>query len=244
MPFRRALVAGADLDVVGFEVEPDPVAQGEFFDEGRRQLQPPGPVEHRVLLGHVLLCPVGTDPGRAPHLGRGTAVADRDCPPHLRGDGGIVGDHDDRHAELGVDALQRTEHLGAGRLVQLSGRFVGEEHLRVVGHRDRDRHPLLLAAAHLVRSPPGAVRDADQIEQLVRAAAGLAPAACARPAASAARRSPARSGTAAGCARSAARRTPPSTAGSSAAASARVPAGRTGRPGPRRQSARPVRTGC
>ena len=95
------------------------------------------------------------------------------------------------------------EHLVGAVAVQLAGGLVGQQHRRLVGQRDADRDPLLLAAGHLGGHPVGAVCDADQVQQLHRPGAPLAPGA-ARPAASAGRRSRPLSGARTGFWRSAA----------------------------------------
>ena len=71
---------------------------------------------------------------------------------------------------LGVDGLHRGEHIRARALIQLAGRLVGEQHARLVRERDRDRHPLLLAAAQLSGSLLGHIGDVEQFEQRLRTA--------------------------------------------------------------------------
>jgi hypothetical protein len=80
-----------------------------------------------------------------------------------------VRDHHDGDPELGVDRPQRAEHLVGGGLVELAGRLVGEQHLRVVGQGHRDGTALLLTAAHLGRPAVPHAGHPDQLEQLVRA---------------------------------------------------------------------------
>ena len=103
------------------------------------------------------------------HLRGGTPVPDRDGTAHLPGHRLVVRHDHDGDAEFGVHGLERPEHLGRGRLVQFTGRFVGEQYLRVVGHGHGDGHPLLFTAAHPVRAPVRAVRDTDEVEQFSRA---------------------------------------------------------------------------
>ena len=56
VPVLGACAVGPDLDVVVLEHEPDPPLEAERLDVRSRQLQPPDPVEHGVLLGdHVMV---------------------------------------------------------------------------------------------------------------------------------------------------------------------------------------------
>ena len=55
-----------------------------------------------------------------------------------------------------VDGPQRGEHLAPRSPVQLAGRLVGEQHLRLVGERDRDRAPA--AARRRTSAPAGGRR--------------------------------------------------------------------------------------
>ncbi len=142
-----------------------------------RQLDPAGPVQHRVLdrvPGGVAVL-VGAVV--AERLAAGPAVPDRDRAPDLGRHRRVVGHHEHGHAQLGVGRLQRREHLPRGGAVQLAGRLVGEQHPRAVGQRGGDRGALLLAAGHLGRLAPGAVRHAQHVQQL---AGRAGPAAAAR----------------------------------------------------------------
>jgi hypothetical protein len=109
--------------------------------------------------------------GVVQRLGARPAVPDGDDPADHAGHGGIVGDYEDGDAERGVGRLQRREDGRGGRAVQLSGGLVGEQRLRPVRDRHRDRGTLLLAAGHLVRPPGGTVRDAENVEELKRVGA-------------------------------------------------------------------------
>ena len=171
-PVARVPARGVrpDPDMVGLQGQQDPVAHAQRLDEVARDLQPPGAVEHRVLLGHVGLLPVLVGRGVAEHLGADPAVPDRYRPADLLGHLLVVGDHQDRHAEVGVGGPQRREHLLAGRGVEFPGGLVGEQHRGLVGQRHADRHALLLPAGHLGRHPVLAVADAQRAEQFGGAA--------------------------------------------------------------------------
>ena len=80
------------------------------------------------------------------------AVAQDDDPPGHGRRLGVVGDHDDRLAELVDRVAQQAEHLLGGVRVQVAGRLVGE-HDRAGGARARG--PRRRAAAGRRRAPPG-----------------------------------------------------------------------------------------
>ena len=71
-------------------------------------------------------------------------------PVGVRGRLRVVGDEDDRLAPLLARAPQRVEDLGAGRVVEVAGRLVGEEQRRTGHERPGDGDPLLLAGRQLV----------------------------------------------------------------------------------------------
>ena len=62
----------------------------------------------------------------------------------------IVGDEDDRLAALDARAPERIEDLGAGRVVEVAGRLVGEQEGRPGDERPGDGDALLLAGRQLV----------------------------------------------------------------------------------------------
>ena len=98
----------------------------------------------------------------------GPAVADRDRPPDLLGHERVVGHDHDRRPQLGVHPPEQAEHLLRRPAVELARGLVREHHVRVVGERDGDRDPLLLAAAQAVGPVLRAVRQADDVQQLQR----------------------------------------------------------------------------
>ena len=60
--------------------------------------------------------------------------------------------------------VDEAEDREAGRGVEVARRLVGHEDRRIRDERPRDRHTLLLPAAQLARSMPGAVAEADPVE--------------------------------------------------------------------------------
>ena len=116
---------------------------------------------------------VGAGAGLPQRLGGRPAVGDRDGAAHLRGHRRVVRHDEDGHAEVGVRLLQGAEHVPGGDAVELAGRLVGEQQLRVVRQRGGDRGPLLLAARHLVGLAIRAVPHAEYAEQLVGPAPAL-----------------------------------------------------------------------
>ena len=61
----------------------------------------------------------------------------------------VVGDHHDRLLELAVELLEQVEDLLGAVAVEVAGRLVGDEQVRVGHDRPGDRHALLLAAGEL-----------------------------------------------------------------------------------------------
>ena len=96
------------------------------------------------------------------------AAGDPDHPLGHPGDRGVVRDDDRQRAQLAVHALEHLEHELARRVVERAGRLVAEQHVRALGHRARDRHPLLLAAGELRREVVEAVAEADEPQRLGR----------------------------------------------------------------------------
>ena len=75
------------------------------------------------------------------------------------GDYRIVGHEKQRFASFLHDSLQQLE--GAARIfgVEISGRFVGQDHVGIIRQRARDRHALLFAAGKM---PAGTLQFAAQ----------------------------------------------------------------------------------
>ena len=84
----------------------------------------------------------------------------------------VVGDDDDRHAELVAQVHHQVEDLRLDGDVERGGGFVGDQQARAAGERDRQHHALALAAGELVRIVAHAARgrgDADLLQHLQRA---------------------------------------------------------------------------
>ena len=68
--------------------------------------------------------------------------------------------------------LEQRHHLDAGLGVEVAGRLVGQDHLRLGDQRARDGDALLLAARHLVRVVVDALAEPDALQRLARALRG------------------------------------------------------------------------
>src|SRR5258708_3463814 len=64
---------------------------------------------------------------------------------------GIVRDHDDRLAEILVQLVEQVQHVVGALAIEIAGRLVGDDDLRVVDDRARDGDALLLTARELPR---------------------------------------------------------------------------------------------
>src|SRR5262249_53340933 len=58
----------------------------------------------------------------------------------------VVRHHDDRLAELAVQAIEQAENFDGGDAVEIAGRLVGDDQRRVGDQRPRNRDALLLSA--------------------------------------------------------------------------------------------------
>jgi hypothetical protein len=104
-----------------------------------------------------------------PGLDDPPGVHDGDLLADLADYGHIVTDEDEREPETAAQAADQLEHLRLDRHVQRGRRLVAQQHLRLGGQRDRDRHPLAHATRQLMRICSRARRragDTDQIEEL------------------------------------------------------------------------------
>src|SRR5437899_11268408 len=79
----------------------------------------------RVASMCVLLCGDG--------LGHQRAVAHAKAARRARDEGGVVRGEDEGGVRLGVEPLQKVEDLRSGLGVEVGGRFVGENELRIAG---------------------------------------------------------------------------------------------------------------
>ena len=100
-------------------------------------------------------------------------VAQHDIPAAELRDLRVVRDEYDR-APLGVQTLEQRQNLERGPRIEVAGRFVGQNHHRIVNERPRDRHALLLSAGHLVRAVVDAVRQSYLFQGFGRPFAPLA----------------------------------------------------------------------
>ena len=75
--------------------------------------------------------------------------------------------HDDRDAFV-VEPLENLHHLDAGPAVEIPGRLVGEDHVRIVDQRSRDGNALLLASGKLARRVIAASLKAHRSQDLFR----------------------------------------------------------------------------
>ena len=81
---------------------------------------------------------------------------------------GFVRHHGDGDAGLAIERGQQVHDVAAGRRVEVAGRLVGKDHLRIGDDRPRDGDALLLAAGKFVGVVAGAVGEADLGERLER----------------------------------------------------------------------------
>ncbi len=86
------------------------------------------------------------------------------------GDIHFVRDQHDGDAALHVQALENVHDLDARPRVEVAGRLVRQEDRRLVDECARDRDALLLAAGQLVRIVVQSVAEADDLQDLLRAA--------------------------------------------------------------------------
>src|SRR5262245_46097866 len=105
-------------------------------------------------------------------VGLDTAVAKPDHAAGPLGDVVLVRHHDDRLAGP-VHLLKHLHDLVAGARVEIAGRLIGEDYVRVVHQAAGDGDPLLLAAGKLHRAMIQPVAQADQFRQADAAIAGF-----------------------------------------------------------------------
>ena len=128
-----------------------PVLADEVLDERVRRV-------HQQLGGRRVL---GEDPA---------LLQDRDPVAHLDRLVDVVGDEDDRLADLGLQAQELVLQPLAVDRVDRPERLVHQHHRRVGGERAGDADALALAARQLRRVAPAQLAlEADQVQQLVHA---------------------------------------------------------------------------
>ena len=94
------------------------------------------------------------------------SVAERHDARAVLGDVRLVRDEHDRQALLAVEPLEDVHHLDARARIEVAGRLVGQQQLRVVHERAGNRHALLLAAGQLVRMMAEPFAQADGAQRL------------------------------------------------------------------------------
>src|SRR5258708_1281968 len=89
------------------------------------------------------------------------------------GDGGVVGDQDQRQPALAPEFFEQVDDFVAGVLIEVAGGLVGQEHRGLLHQGPGDGNPLLLPAGHLAGKMPGPVSESDRIESGVYPAVAL-----------------------------------------------------------------------
>src|SRR5438876_7678489 len=95
------------------------------------------------------------------------AVAHHYVAFRISGDVLLVRDHDDRDAAL-VELLKNRHDLDAGSAVEITGRFIRQQDLRIIDQRARNRDPLLLTAGKLTWKMVLATREPDRFKHAIR----------------------------------------------------------------------------
>ena len=102
-------------------------------------------------------------------LDRLAAVHDQDLVCQVGDDAEVVGDQDERSAQLALKLDQQLEHLSLNGGIERGGRLVGDDQRRGQRQGHRDHHALAHAAGELVRVVVDALfraGDADHAEQV------------------------------------------------------------------------------
>jgi hypothetical protein len=89
-----------------------------------------------------------------PDLHHPAEVHDHHLVRHVVDHAEVVGDQQDREAELVAQVLEQVEDLGLDRDVERRDRLVGDDQLGLDGERTRNPDPLPLAARELVGVAP------------------------------------------------------------------------------------------
>ena len=178
---RAARQASAAKPQRGAKRQPGGRRAGSGSDAGDRH-QPracPAPASARIPAGRACR----DAPGWSNSTATGASLDDAAGVHHQHAVGGfrdhahVVGDDDDRHAELVAQVEQQVEHLRLDGDVERGGRLVGDQQARPAGERHGDHHPLAHAAGQLVRVVAEPLRrrgNADAVQHLQRAQALLA----------------------------------------------------------------------
>jgi hypothetical protein len=76
----------------------------------------------------------------------------------------IVSCHEQRFPALAARSTQQLHDAASVMVVKITGRLIGNDQGRIIGERPRDRDALLLTAAELRRTMPGAIAEADMLK--------------------------------------------------------------------------------
>ena len=174
------VTAGVALDLVlELAAGVEGAARGQVEQAGRRALDRLELLEVLGVRGQRLEQTVGVRVRRlgqhllgAALLDAATGVHHEDVVGRLGHDREVVGDEDDRRAELLLEVVDEVEDLRLDGDVEGGRRLVGDEQLRVVDQAERDHGALAHTARELVRvlvGPTLRVGDADEVEHLDRA---------------------------------------------------------------------------
>src|SRR3954454_20419858 len=102
-----------------------------------------------------------------PLLTHYSAVLELELTVEPGGDVGVVRGDDEREPELALERLDQVEHPLGGVRVEVTGRLVAEQDLRLLSERAGDRDALGLAARQLRREMIGLRAQPDELEQRV-----------------------------------------------------------------------------
>ena len=89
--------------------------------------------------------------GGGADLGHRPCVEDEDAVAHPERDAEVVGDHDETHPTVILNAPQKGEDLALGGHVECGRRLVSDQDVRVAGERGRDGNALAHPAGQLER---------------------------------------------------------------------------------------------
>ena len=101
------------------------------------------------------------------HFAGDHAVLDEDHAVCVGGGVCVVGDHEDGLCVVGCGGTQQAQHLGAGVGVEVTGRFVGEDHFGACKQGAHDGDALLLTAGELFGAVVEAGFQAEGLDQVV-----------------------------------------------------------------------------
>jgi len=114
---------------------------------------------------------LGEDRRRRPFLDHPPRLHHDHPVGHLGDHAHVMGDQDDRGAEVALQVAQEVEHLALHRHVKRRRRLVGDQHLGAQRQRHGDHHPLAHPARQLMRilsEPPRRFRQAHRAQRLDR----------------------------------------------------------------------------